>query len=288
MNNDINESASDSTYITTDDLQQAVDAALVLERPLLVKGEPGTGKTELAIDIARRLGAPLHAWHVKSTTRAQQGLYEYDAVSRLRDSQLGDAKVADISNYIVKGVLWDAFISEERCVVLIDEIDKADIEFPNDLLLELDRMAFEVYETRETISAKVRPLVIITSNNEKELPDAFLRRCFFHYINFPDRQTMQQIVESHYPDIKKDLLSAAMEVFFDLREVPGLKKKPSTSELLDWLKLLIADELPAEALGADDIRTVLPRMHGALLKNEQDVHLFERLIFLHKQQSRKR
>lgn len=284
----MNNPQTPSTYITTDDLQQAVDAALVLERPLLVKGEPGTGKTELAIDIARRLGAPLHAWHVKSTTRAQQGLYEYDAVSRLRDSQLGDAKVADIGNYIVKGVLWDAFISEQRCVVLIDEIDKADIEFPNDLLLELDRMAFEVYETRETISAKVRPLVIITSNNEKELPDAFLRRCFFHYINFPDRQTMQQIVESHYPDIKKDLLSAAMEVFFDLREVPGLKKKPSTSELLDWLKLLIADELPAEALGADDIRTVLPRMHGALLKNEQDVHLFERLIFLHKQQSRKR
>lgn len=288
MKDEMNNPQTPSTYITTDDLQQAVDAALVLERPLLVKGEPGTGKTELAIDIARRLGAPLHAWHVKSTTRAQQGLYEYDAVSRLRDSQLGDAKVADIGNYIVKGVLWDAFISEQRCVVLIDEIDKADIEFPNDLLLELDRMAFEVYETRETISAKVRPLVIITSNNEKELPDAFLRRCFFHYINFPDRQTMQQIVESHYPDIKKDLLSAAMEVFFDLREVPGLKKKPSTSELLDWLKLLIADELPAEALGADDIRTVLPRMHGALLKNEQDVHLFERLIFLHKQQSRKR
>jgi len=281
-------SSTKSTYITTDDLQQAVDAALVLERPLLVKGEPGTGKTELAIDIARRLGAPLHAWHVKSTTRAQQGLYEYDAVSRLRDSQLGDARVADISNYIVKGVLWDAFISEERCVVLIDEIDKADIEFPNDLLLELDRMAFEVYETRQTISARIRPLVIITSNNEKELPDAFLRRCFFHYINFPDRQTMQQIVESHYPDIKKELLSAAMEVFFDLREVPGLKKKPSTSELLDWLKLLIADELPADALGADDIRTVLPRMHGALLKNEQDVHLFERLIFLHKQQNKKR
>lgn len=288
MKDEISRSSTKSTYITTNDLQQAVDAALVLERPLLVKGEPGTGKTELAIDIARRLGAPLHAWHVKSTTRAQQGLYEYDAVSRLRDSQLGDAKVADISNYIVKGVLWDAFISEERCVVLIDEIDKADIEFPNDLLLELDRMAFEVYETRQTISAKVRPLVIITSNNEKELPDAFLRRCFFHYINFPDRQTMQQIVESHYPDIRKELLSAAMEVFFDLREVPGLKKKPSTSELLDWLKLLIADELPADALGADDIRTVLPRMHGALLKNEQDVHLFERLIFLHKQQNKKR
>lgn len=282
------DSTASSTYITTDDLQQAVNAAQTLERPLLVKGEPGTGKTELAIDIARRLGAPLHAWHIKSTTRAQQGLYEYDAVSRLRDSQLGDARVADISNYIVRGVLWDAFVSEQPCVVLIDEIDKADIEFPNDLLLELDRMSFEVYETRETIKAITRPLIIITSNNEKELPDAFLRRCFFHYISFPDRSTMQQIVESHFPDIKKDLLSAALEVFFDLREVPGLKKKPSTSELLDWLKLLIADELPADALGADDIRTVLPRMHGALLKNEQDIHLFERLIFLHKQQNKKR
>ncbi len=282
------DSTASSTYITTDDLQQAVNAAQTLERPLLVKGEPGTGKTELAIDIARRLGAPLHAWHIKSTTRAQQGLYEYDAVSRLRDSQLGDARVADISNYIVRGVLWDAFVSEQPCVVLIDEIDKADIEFPNDLLLELDRMSFEVYETRETIKAIRRPLIIITSNNEKELPDAFLRRCFFHYISFPDRSTMQQIVESHFPDIKKDLLSAALEVFFDLREVPGLKKKPSTSELLDWLKLLIADELPADALGADDVRTVLPRMHGALLKNEQDIHLFERLIFLHKQQNKKR
>ena len=273
-----------STYITTDDLQQAIDAALTLERPLLIKGEPGTGKTELAIDVARRLNAPLHAWHIKSTTRAQQGLYEYDAVSRLRDSQLGDARVKDIGNYIVRGVLWDAFVSEERCVVLIDEIDKADIEFPNDLLQELDRMAFEVYETRETVRARLRPLVIITSNNEKELPDAFLRRCFFHYISFPDRQTMHRIVDSHFPNIKPDLLGAAMEVFFDLREVPGLKKKPSTSELLDWLKLLIADDLPAEALAADDIRTVLPKMHGALLKNEQDVHLFERIIFLHKQQ----
>lgn len=277
-----------STYITTDDLQLAVDAALTLERPLLVKGEPGTGKTELAREVARRLDAPLHAWHIKSTTRAQQGLYEYDAVSRLRDSQLGDERVADIGNYIVRGVLWDAFVSEKRCVVLIDEIDKADIEFPNDLLQEIDRMAFEVYETRETISANKRPLVIITSNNEKELPDAFLRRCFFHYISFPDRSTMQRIVESHFPSIKQDLLKAAMDVFFDLREVPGLKKKPSTSELLDWLKLLIADELPAEALGADDIRTVLPVMHGALLKNEQDIHLFERLIFLHKQQQNKR
>lgn len=277
-----------STYITTDDLQLAIDAALTLERPLLIKGEPGTGKTELAIEVARRLNAPLHAWHIKSTTRAQQGLYEYDAVSRLRDSQLGEERVADISNYIVRGVLWDAFVSEDRCVVLIDEIDKADIEFPNDLLQEIDRMAFEVYETRQTISAIKRPLVIITSNNEKELPDAFLRRCFFHYISFPDRETMQRIVESHFPAIKQDLLRAAMDVFFDLREIPGLKKKPSTSELLDWLKLLIADELPAEALGADDIRTVLPQMHGALLKSEQDIHLFERLIFLHKQQQNKR
>ena len=281
---DFRENGANSTYITTDDLQQAIDAALTLERPLLIKGEPGTGKTELAIDVARRLNAPLHAWHIKSTTRAQQGLYEYDAVSRLRDSQLGDARVKDIGNYIVRGVLWDAFVSEERCVVLIDEIDKADIEFPNDLLQELDRMAFVVYETRETVKARVRPLVIITSNNEKELPDAFLRRCFFHYISFPDRQTMHRIVDSHFPDIKPDLLRAAMEIFFDLRVVPGLKKKPSTSELLDWLKLLIADDLPAEALAADDIRTVLPRMHGALLKNEQDVHLFERIIFLHKQQ----
>ena len=284
-----NSTTSDSsTYITTDDLQLAINAALTLERPLLVKGEPGTGKTELALEVARRLNAPLHAWHIKSTTRAQHGLYEYDAVSRLRDSQLGDERVADISNYIVHGVLWDAFVSDDRCVVLIDEIDKADIEFPNDLLHEIDRMAFEVYETRETISAKKRPLVIITSNNEKELPDAFLRRCFFHYISFPDRETMQRIVESHFPAIKQDLLKAAMDVFFDLRKVPGLKKKPSTSELLDWLKLLIADELPAEALGADDVRTVLPQMHGALLKNEQDIHLFERLIFLHKQQQNKR
>lgn len=277
-----------SNYITTDELQQAVDAALTLQRPLLVKGEPGTGKTELAIEVARSLGAQLFSWHIKSTTRAQQGLYEYDAVSRLRDSQLGDDKVADISNYIVKGVLWDAFESEQRAVVLIDEIDKADIEFPNDLLQELDKMSFDVYETRQTISALHRPLVIITSNNEKELPDAFLRRCFFHYISFPDRTTMQSIVESHFPTIKADLLKAAMDVFFDLRDVPGLKKKPSTSELLDWLKLLIADDLPSEALAANDLRTVLPQMHGALLKNEQDVHLFERVIFLHKQQQNKR
>jgi len=277
---------SGSDYIITDELQQAVDAALTLERPLLVKGEPGTGKTQLALEIAQRLDAPLFQWHVKSTTRAHQGLYEYDAVSRLRDSQLGDERVKDISNYILHGVLWDAFTSDQRAVVLIDEIDKADIEFPNDLLQELDRMSFNVYETRETITAHQRPLVIITSNNEKELPDAFLRRCFFHYIEFPDKQTMGKIVAAHYPTIKQDLLKSAMEVFFDLREVPGLKKKPSTSELLDWLKLLIADELPADALGSDELRTVLPKMHGALLKNEQDIHLFERIIFLHKQRQR--
>ena len=275
----------DSSYIITDELQQAVDAALTLERPLLVKGEPGTGKTQLALEIAQRMDAPLFQWHVKSTTRAHQGLYEYDAVSRLRDSQLGDERVKDISNYILHGVLWDAFTSEQRAVVLIDEIDKADIEFPNDLLQELDRMSFNVYETRETITALKRPLVIITSNNEKELPDAFLRRCFFHYIEFPDKETMGNIVAAHYPTIKQDLLKSAMEVFFDLREVPGLKKKPSTSELLDWLKLLIADDLPAETLGSDELRTVIPKMHGALLKNEQDVHLFERLIFLHKQRN---
>jgi len=277
---------AEADYIITDELQIAIDAALTLGRPLLVKGEPGTGKTELAIDVARRLSAPLFQWHVKSTTRAQQGLYEYDAVSRLRDSQLGDERVKDIGNYIVRGVLWDAFDCEQQSVVLIDEIDKADIEFPNDLLQELDRMSFTVYETRQNIAARHRPLVIITSNNEKELPDAFLRRCFFHYIAFPDRSTMQRIVHAHYPTLKQDLLKAALEVFFDLREVPGLKKKPSTSELLDWLKLLIADDLPADELGAGELRTVLPRMHGALLKNEQDVHLFERLIFLHKQRQR--
>ena len=273
-------------YIVTDELQMAIDAALTLGRPLLVKGEPGTGKTQLAIEIAERLKAPLYQWHIKSTTRAQNGLYEYDAVSRLRDSQLGDKKVHDIGNYIVPGVLWDAFECDEQSVVLIDEIDKADIEFPNDLLQELDRMSFDVHETRTTVAAKHRPLVIITSNNEKELPDAFLRRCFFHYIAFPDNDTMQRIVHAHYPDIKKNLLSAALSVFFDLREVPGLKKKPSTSELLDWLKLLIADDLSPEMLGANEPRTILPKMHGALLKNEQDIHLFERLIFLHKQRNR--
>jgi MoxR-like ATPase len=271
-----------STYVTSDALQQAVDAALTLERPLLVKGEPGTGKTELAHEVARRLNAPLHTWHIKSSTRAQHGLYEYDAVSRLRDSQLGDSKVADIGNYIVPGVLWDAFTATERVVVLIDEIDKADIEFPNDLLQELDRMSFHVHETRQTVTASIRPLVIITSNNEKELPDAFLRRCFFHYIEFPEQDILERIVDAHFPSIKPDLLSAALQIFFDLREVPGLKKKPSTSELLDWLKLLVADEVPADVLAAGELRSALPYLHGALLKNEQDVHLFERLVFLHR------
>lgn len=277
--------ATTPEYIRTDALEQAINAARTLSRPLLIKGEPGTGKTELAIDVARQAKLKLHQWHIKSTTRAQQGLYEYDAVSRLRDSQLGDERVKDIANYIVKGVLWEAFESNEPGVVLIDEIDKADIEFPNDLLQEIDRMSFDVYETRQTVTAKHRPLVIITSNNEKELPDAFLRRCFFHYIEFPDRTTMERIVHAHHPNIKKDLLRDALTVFFDLRELPGLKKKPSTSELLDWLKLLVADDMPSEALGADDLRTVLPKLHGALLKNEQDVHLFERLIFLHRQRS---
>jgi len=273
-------------YIRTDALEQAINAARVLSRPLLIKGEPGTGKTELALDVARQAGLTLHQWHIKSTTRAQQGLYEYDAVSRLRDSQLGDERVKDIGNYIVKGVLWEAFESDEPSVVLIDEIDKADIEFPNDLLQEIDRMSFDVYETKQTITARHRPLVIITSNNEKELPDAFLRRCFFHYIEFPDRATMERIVFAHHPTIKKDLLRDALTVFFDLRELPGLKKKPSTSELLDWLKLLVADDLSPEALSANDLRTVLPKLHGALLKNEQDVHLFERLVFLHRQRTR--
>lgn len=275
-----------STYIRTDAIEQAVAAARTLSRPLLIKGEPGTGKTELALDVAKQANLKLHQWHIKSTTRAQQGLYEYDAVSRLRDSQLGDERVKDISNYIVKGVLWEAFEADEPSVVLIDEIDKADIEFPNDLLQELDRMSFDVYETKQTITAKHRPLILITSNNEKELPDAFLRRCFFHYIEFPDRETLERIVQVHQPDIKKELLNAALTVFFDLRELPGLKKKPSTSEVLDWLKLLVADDIPSELLGATDLRTVLPKMHGALLKNEQDVHLFERLVFLHRQRSR--
>ena len=269
-----------ATYVATADLRLAVNAALALERPLLVKGEPGTGKTLLAFEVAQALGRPLHQWHVKSTTKAQQGLYEYDAVSRLRDSQLGDGRVADIGNYIKRGVLWDAFESDAPAVVLIDEIDKADIEFPNDLLRELDRMEFDVYETRQTIVARHRPLVVITSNNEKELPDAFLRRCFFHYIRFPDRETMTEIVRVHFPDLKKALLAEALEVFFGLREAPGLKKKPSTSELLDWLKLLLAEDIPPEALKSHDRKAVIPPLHGALLKNEQDVHLFERVAFM--------
>jgi len=269
-----------SSYIATDDLKLAVNAAMRLQRPLLIKGEPGTGKTMLAEEVASGLGMPLLQWHIKSTTKAQQGLYEYDAVSRLRDSQLGDEKVKDIHNYIVQGVLWQAFLAEQPVVLLIDEIDKADIEFPNDLLRELDRMEFFVYETRQTIKARHRPVVIITSNNEKELPDAFLRRCFFHYIKFPDRETMQRIVDVHFPAIKRDLVQVAMESFFQIRELPGLKKKPSTSELLDWLKLLIAEDIPVEALQSKDNKAVIPPLHGALLKNEQDVHLFERLMFM--------
>ena len=267
-------------YIASRDLEVAVNAAVALQRPLLVKGEPGTGKTVLAHEIAASLGYPLIEWHVKSTTKAQQGLYEYDAVSRLRDSQLGDPKVADIANYIVRGKLWDAFDADRPQVVLIDEIDKADIEFPNDLLLELDRMQFFVYETRQTVAAKHRPVIIITSNNEKELPDAFLRRCFFHYIRFPDRPTMERIVAAHYPGLQHDLAREALNVFFQVRDVPGLKKKPATSELLDWLKLLMIEDLPPEALRSNDAHIVIPPLHGALLKNEQDVHLFERLAFL--------
>ena len=268
------------TYIATPDLMLAVNAAIALERPLLVMWEPGTGKTMLAEEVARSLQRPLYQWHVKSTTKAQQGLYEYDAVSRLRDSQLGDGRVADIGNYIKRGVLWEAFESEAPAVVLIDEVDKADIEFPNDLLRELDRMEFHVYETQQTIHARHRPLVVITSNNEKELPDAFLRRCFFHYIRFPDRETMTRIVDVHFPGLKKTLLREALEVFFNLREVPGLKKRPSTSELLDWLKLLLAEDIPPEALRSTDKKVLIPPLHGALLKNEQDVHLFERLVFM--------
>ena len=267
-------------YVATDELAAAVNAAIILERPLLVKGEPGTGKTELAKQVAEALGAPLLEWHIKSTTKARQGLYEYDAVARLRDSQLGDDKVHDVSNYIRKGKLWEAFTHEQRPVLLIDEIDKADIEFPNDLLQELDKMEFYVYETGETIKAEVRPIVIITSNNEKELPDAFLRRCFFHFIAFPDEETMEQIVKVHYPDLKSRLLSEALQTFFDLRTVPGLKKKPSTSELLDWLKLLMAEDIDPAVLRERDPRKLIPPMHGALLKNEQDVQLFERLAFI--------
>ncbi len=269
-----------SSYIATDDLKLAVNAAMRLQRPLLIKGEPGTGKTMLAEEVASGLGMPLLQWHIKSTTKAQQGLYEYDAVSRLRDSQLGDEKVKDIHNYIVQGALWQSFIADQPVVLLIDAIAQADIEFPNDLLREIDRMEFFVYETRQTIKARHRPVVIITSNNEKELPDAFLRRCFFHYIKFPDRDTMQRIVDVHFPDIKKDLVQVAMESFFQIRELPGLKKKPSTSELLDWLKLLMAEDIPVEALQSKDNKAVIPPLHGALLKNEQDVHLFERLMFM--------
>ncbi len=267
-------------YVSTDDLTLAVNAAITLQRPLLVKGEPGTGKTMLAVEVAKALGLPLLEWHIKSTTKAQQGLYEYDAVSRLRDSQLGDPRVHEIGNYIVKGMLWQAFTSGTPVVLLIDEIDKADIEFPNDLLRELDRMEFFVYETKELVRAAQRPIVFITSNNEKELPDAFLRRCFFHYIRFPDKETMEKIVEVHFPGLKRSLLREALEVFFEVREVPGLKKKPSTSELLDWLKLLLAEDIPPDALRAKDRKTIIPPLHGALLKNEQDVHIFERLIFM--------
>ena len=268
------------TYISTEDLSMAVNASVTLERPLLIKGEPGTGKTMLAEEVAASLKMPLIEWHIKSTTKAKQGLYEYDAVTRLRDSQLGDKRVKDISNYIEKGKLWEAFSSDERIVLLVDEIDKADIEFPNDLLQELDRMEFYVYETKETIKAKQRPVVILTSNNEKELPDAFLRRCFFHYINFPDRQTMQEIINVHHPKIKKKLVKEALDIFFDIRKVPGMKKKPSTSELIDWLKLLMADDIPDEILKDRDPNKAIPPLYGALIKNEQDVQLLERLAFM--------
>ncbi|ALL13583.1 AAA family ATPase [Caulobacter henricii] len=269
-----------SDYVATDDLKVAVNASVALERPLLIKGEPGTGKTVLAYEVAKAMGAPLLTWHIKSTTKAHQGLYEYDAVTRLRDSQLGDERVKDVKNYIKKGKLWEAFESPVRPVLLIDEIDKADIEFPNDLLQELDRMEFYVYETGETIAAKVRPIIIITSNNEKELPDAFLRRCFFHYIRFPEEATMQAIIDVHYPGIKQKLVSEALRIFYDMRKVPGLKKKPSTSELLDWLKLLMVEDIDESLLREKDPTKLIPPLHGALLKNEQDVHLFERLAFL--------
>ena len=273
-------------YIATEDLRIAVNAAITLERPLLVKGEPGTGKTVLALEVAKALETPLIEWHVKSTTKAQQGLYEYDAVSRLRDSQLGDERVHDIRNYIKKGKLWEAFDREERPILLIDEIDKADIEFPNDLLQELDRMEFFVYETGETIKARHRPIVIITSNNEKELPDAFLRRCFFHYIKFPDADTMRDIVDVHFPGLKSRLIGEALSIFYDIRDVPGLKKKPSTSELLDWIKLLLNEDVGPEILRERDPKKLIPPLHGALLKNEQDVHLFERLAFMTRRETR--
>src|ERR1700759_1298340 len=272
--------AGTDRYIATDDLMMAVNAAVTLGRPLLIKGEPGTGKTQLAQEIARALGRPMFEWHVKSTSKAQQGLYEYDAVSRLRDSQLGDARGPAIANYILKGSLWQACESEQQPVLLIDEIDKANIEFPNDLLRELDRMEFFVYETRETVTAKNRPVIIITSNNEKELPDAFLRRCFFHYIRFPDEETMRRIVDVHFPGLKKDLLREALTLFYEVREVPGLSKRPSTSELLDWIKLLVIEDIPPEGIRAKDAKNLIPPLYGALLKNEQDVHLLERLAFL--------
>ena len=274
------------SYVASDDLRVAVNAAIALQRPLLIKGEPGTGKTVLAHEVAKAIGAPLIEWHIKSTTKAQQGLYEYDAVSRLRDSQLGDGRVQDIANYIKRGKLWDAFTANERPVLLIDEIDKADIEFPNDLLLELDRMEFYVYETQEVVKAAQRPVVMITSNNEKELPDAFLRRCFFHYIRFPDREIMTQIVDVHFPGLQRNLLREALNIFYDIREVPGLKKKPSTSELLDWLKLLMVEDISPEALRSKDSKQLIPSLHGALLKNEQDVHLFERLAFMARREQR--
>jgi MoxR-like ATPase len=270
------------SYVATDDLMMAVNAAVTLQRPLLIKGEPGTGKTMLAEEVAKALGRRLLQWHVKSTAKAQQGLYEYDAVSRLRDSQLGDARVEDIANYIKRGPVWESFESEQPAVLLIDEIDKADIEFPNDLLRELDRMEFYVYETQQLVRAKHRPLIIITSNNEKELPDAFLRRCFFHYIKFPDRDTMERIVAVHHPGLKQDMLRSALTAFFEIRDVPGLKKKPSTSELLDWIKLLVAEDIPPEALHSQESGKIVPPLHGALIKNEQDVHLFERLVFMNR------
>jgi MoxR-like ATPase len=275
-----------SSYVSTDDLTLAVNAAITLQRPLLVKGEPGTGKTMLAVEVAKSLGVPLLEWHIKSTTKAQQGLYEYDAVSRLRDSQLGDERVHDIHNYIVKGMLWQAFTQDQPCVLLIDEVDKADIEFPNDLLRELDRMEFYVYETRRTIQARHRPIIFITSNNEKELPDAFLRRCFFHYIRFPDTDTMRAIVEVHFPGIKPRLVSEALRLFYEIRDVPGMKKKPSTAELLDWLKLLMVEDIGPETLRERDPKKLIPPLHGALIKNEQDVHLFERLAFMSRRESR--
>ena len=276
-----------ATYVATEDLRMAVNAAVTLERPLLIKGEPGTGKTLLAEEVASSMGMRLIQWHIKSTTKAQQGLYEYDAVSRLRDSQLGDDRVHDVRNYIKKGKLWEAFDADEKVVLLIDEVDKADIEFPNDLLVELDKMEFFVYETGETVKARQRPIVVITSNNEKELPDAFLRRCFFHFITFPDRETMTKIVDVHYPDIKKDLLDKALNTFFQVREVPGMKKKPSTSELIDWLKLLLSDDISEEVFKDSDIKNAIPPLYGALVKNEQDVHMLERLAFMHRRERAK-